>query len=43
VVAVTQLDIASSDIRNRLRGGRSIDFLVPESVHALIHRHGLYR
>ena len=42
VVAVTQLDIASSDIRNRLRDGRSIDFLVPESVQALIRQHRLY-
>jgi nicotinate-nucleotide adenylyltransferase len=43
IVGVTQLDIASSDIRARLRAGRQIDFLVPESVLAIIQRHGLYR
>jgi nicotinate-nucleotide adenylyltransferase len=40
---VTQLDIASSDIRARLASGRSADFLLPASVLALIQRHGLYR
>ena len=42
VLEVTQLDIASSDIRDRLRKGRSIDFLVPDAVLALIRRHALY-
>jgi nicotinate-nucleotide adenylyltransferase len=40
---VTQLDIASSDIRRRVASGRSIDFLVPAPVLDLIGRHGLYR
>ncbi|WP_456374449.1 nicotinate-nucleotide adenylyltransferase [Thiolapillus sp.] len=31
--AVTQLDISSSDIRQRLAQGRSIRWLVPEAVH----------
>ena len=39
---VTQLDIASSDIRGRLAAGRSIDFLLPPAVQALIARHRLY-
>ncbi|MCB1774064.1 MAG: nicotinate-nucleotide adenylyltransferase [Gammaproteobacteria bacterium] len=43
LLGVTQLDIASSAIRNRLREGRSIDFLVPDAVLALINRHALYR
>ena len=40
---VTQLEIASSDIRQRIAGGRSADFLLPSAVLALIERHGLYR
>ena len=40
---VTQLDIASSDIRRRVAAGRSIDFLVPEAVARIIAREGLYR
>lgn len=40
---VTQLDIASSDIRQRIREGRSVDFLIPPVVRHLIERHGLYR
>jgi nicotinate-nucleotide adenylyltransferase len=42
-IAVTQLDIASSAIRDRLRAGRSADFLVPDPVLELIRRHSLYR
>jgi nicotinate-nucleotide adenylyltransferase len=42
-VAVTQLDIASSDIRRRIGAGLSIDFLAPPAVVALIGQHGLYR
>ena len=41
--AVTQLDIASSDIRQRIREGRSVDFLIPPDVLDLIERHRLYR
>lgn len=40
---VTQLDIASSDIRRRIADGRSADFLVPAAVLGLIERHRLYR
>lgn len=39
---VTQLDIASSDIRHRLAAGRSADFLLPPAVVDLIYRHKLY-
>lgn len=41
--AVTQLDIASSDIRRRIASGQSVDFLLPSTVLDLIRRHGLYR
>jgi nicotinate-nucleotide adenylyltransferase len=43
VCPVSQLEIASSDIRARLAAGRSIDFLVPPAVASLIARHGLYQ
>ncbi|HOP16481.1 MAG: nicotinate-nucleotide adenylyltransferase [Gammaproteobacteria bacterium] len=39
---VTQLDIASSDIRARIAAGRSADFLAPPAVLALAARHRLY-
>jgi nicotinate-nucleotide adenylyltransferase len=43
LLQVTQLDIASSDIRRRLAEGRSADFLLPDPVLSLIQAHGLYR
>jgi nicotinate-nucleotide adenylyltransferase len=42
-VSVTQLDIASSEIRRRIAAGRSADFLVPGAALELIARHHLYR
>ena len=38
-----ELDIASTDIRNRLADGGSIDDLVPDAVVDYIARHGLYQ
>ncbi len=37
------IDISSTDVRRRVNEGRSIRFLVPESVRAYIESHGLYR
>ena len=37
------VDIASSDIRDRLRRGRSIRYLVPDPVERAIRRRRLYR
>ena len=37
------LEISSTEIINRLRDGRSVRYLVPDSVLAYIAEHGLYR
>ena len=37
------LDISSSEIRDRVRHGRSIRYLVPPAVERYIRRHRLYR
>ncbi|MBF0264058.1 MAG: nicotinate-nucleotide adenylyltransferase [Gammaproteobacteria bacterium] len=40
---VTQLDISSSNIRERIKNKQSIDFLVPEKVKNLINKNNLYQ
>ncbi|CAA0124263.1 putative nicotinate-nucleotide adenylyltransferase [BD1-7 clade bacterium] len=40
---VSALDISSTDIRQRARKGRSIDYLLPPSVVKHIQNHQLYR
>lgn len=37
------IDIASSDLRQRVQSGESIRYLLPEAVGQIIRRHGLYR
>lgn len=41
-VDVPQVDFSSSDIRQRVRDGRSIKYMVPASVEAYIKEHHLY-
>ena len=41
-VAVTRIDISSSEVRNRVGAGRSIRHLVPGGVGRIIGREGLY-
>jgi nicotinate-nucleotide adenylyltransferase len=41
-VDVTALDISSTDIRERLRSGRSVRYLVPEAIREDVERSGVY-
>lgn len=43
VVPVTRIDLSATDIRRRVREGRSIRYLVPERVRETIETLGLYR
>jgi nicotinate-nucleotide adenylyltransferase len=38
----TEMDIASSDIRSRIKNGYSIRYLLPDSVESYIREHDLY-
>ena len=37
-----ELEISATDIRERVRLGKSIRYFVPESVEHYIHKEGLY-
>ncbi len=41
-VTMTGVDVSSSDIRRRIREGKSIRYMVPRAVECYIETHGLY-
>jgi len=43
LVASPAIEISSSDVRNRLRLGRSVRYMVPDAVHKFIKDHNLYK
>ena len=43
IVSTRRIDVSSTEVRERLRGGKSIKGFVPESVERFIDARGLYR
>jgi nicotinate-nucleotide adenylyltransferase len=43
ILATPRIDVSATDIRRRVRTGRSIRYLVPDAVGDYIQRHELYR
>ena len=43
VIEVPGIALSATDVRERVRGGRSIRYLVPDAVREYIGAHGLYR
>ena len=43
ILRIPGLDIASTDLRQRVAAGRSLRYLVPPAIAAYIHDHRLYR
>jgi nicotinate-nucleotide adenylyltransferase len=43
VIEVPAIALSATDVRERVRAGRSIRYLVPETVREYIAAHGLYR
>jgi nicotinate-nucleotide adenylyltransferase len=43
IVAMPGIDLSSTDIRRRVREGKSIRFMTPRACEVYIQQHGLYR
>jgi nicotinate-nucleotide adenylyltransferase len=42
-VHMARVDVSATEVRRRVAAGRTIKYLVPEAVRAIIEREGLYR
>lgn len=42
-VECSRIDISSTEIRERIAGGKSVRYMVPEGVYAIIEQEGLYK
>lgn len=43
MVEIPDIAVSSTDIRNRVREGKTVKYLVPESIEKFIIEHGLYK
>ncbi|MBE6063128.1 MAG: nicotinate-nucleotide adenylyltransferase [Clostridium butyricum] len=43
ILKLKELEISSTDIRNRIKSGKRTDFFIPESVNELIKKNDLYK
>ena len=43
ILELKQLEISSTDIRERIRSGKKVDFFVPEKVNRFIIENNLYK
>ncbi|MBS4535853.1 nicotinate-nucleotide adenylyltransferase [Clostridium sp. D2Q-14] len=43
LLSIVPLDISSTDIRNRLKGGKTIKYMVPDSVIDYINKRNIYK
>ncbi len=43
MVEAPLMEISATDVRRRVRDGRSVRYMVPEAVRAYIEERGLYR
>lgn len=42
-VVIPKLEISSTDIKSRIRQGKTVKYIVPEGVEQYIKKHGLYK
>ena len=43
ILKLKELEISSTDIRNRIKSGKRVDFFIPEKVNEFIKKNNLYR